>query len=82
LPVQEKDVDPLYKESQLFLWSKAGNQETIQKRILVSQKRLSASLFKGELDIQHPKEIGPGYRIYPVQKLYKKAGVIEPCLMT
>ncbi len=72
LPVQDKDVDPLYKEIQLFLWSKTVNQETVQKRRLVSRKRLSASFDKGGLEIQHPNEVAAGLRINLVQKLYKR----------
>jgi hypothetical protein len=73
LPVQDKDVDPLYKEIQLFLWSKTVNQETVQKRRLVSRKRLSASFDKGGLEIQHPSEVAAGLRINLVQKLYKRS---------
>jgi hypothetical protein len=68
IQAQEKDVDPLYKKIQLFLWSKTVNQETIQKRRLVSRKRLSASLDKGGLEIQHPNKTAAGLKIDLIQK--------------
>jgi hypothetical protein len=37
-------------------------------------ERPSASLDKGGVLIQHPKEIAAGFRINLLQKLYKKGG--------
>jgi hypothetical protein len=80
IPVQEKDVETLHKEIQLFIWSKTVNQETVQKRKLISRKRLSASLDKGGLEIQHLNETAAGLRIKLIQKLHKRNRAIRTTL--
>ncbi len=42
------------------------------KRRLVAAKRLSASIDKGGLQIQHPKETAAGLRLNLIQKCYKR----------
>jgi hypothetical protein len=54
LPATEQDLQPLYKEIKLFLWTRTENMVTIQKRRLMAAKKLSASFDKGGLQIPHP----------------------------
>jgi hypothetical protein len=64
----------------MFMWTRTVNQETIQKRRLVSRMRLSASLDKGGLEIQHPNEVAAGLRLNLLQKLYKRTEVTKTIL--
>jgi hypothetical protein len=80
LPVTEKDLRPLYKEINSFLWTRTENEVTIQKRRLVAAKRLSASFYKGGLQIPHPWETVEGLRLNLIQKYFRKINNNQPTI--
>lgn len=72
LPIYTEQADSMFDEILSFLWKRHSDGNEVQKRILVSKKRISASYEMGGLQIPHPQQTIEGMQINIIQKIYRK----------
>jgi len=81
IPVSSIHSDNLFDEIRHFLWTRQKDGETVQKRIRVSKKRVSADIALGGLGIQHPADTIIGFQQNLIQRILQKNSRQIPSLL-